>query len=95
MIVTGSNQFMNILFGSMLLTLLISSPMPSSAGTGDLSGEQKEYCNRWAYRFLSIKDGANFMNNKISAKKFPRYVDLCLENYAELRNYYKNLKKGK
>ena len=76
MIVTGSSEFMNILFGSMLLTLLISSPMPSSAGMGDHSGEQKEYCNLWAFRFLSIKDGANFMNNKISAAKFPKYVDL-------------------
>ena len=89
MIVTGSSKFMNILFGSMFLTLLISSPMPSSAGTGDLSGEQKEYCNRWAFRFLSIKDGANFMNNRISAKKFPKYVDLCLDNYDELQRMYK------
>ena len=38
-----------------------------------------------------MKDGANFMNNKISAKKFPKYVDLCLENYDELQKYYKNL----
>ena len=75
---------MRALLGAMLLTLLISSPMPSSAGTGDPSGEQKEYCNKWAYRFLSIKDGANFMNNRISAKKFPKYVDLSLENNDEI-----------
>ena len=89
MIFTGLSRFMTALLGSMLLTLLISSPMPSSAGTGDLSGEQKEYCNRWAFRFLSIKDGANFMNNRISAKKFPKYVDLCLDNYDELQRMYK------
>ena len=89
MIVTGSIWFMTVLVGSILLTLLISSPMPSSAGTGDPSGEQKEYCNKWAYRFLSIKDGANFMNNRISAKKFPKYVDLCLDNYDELQRMYK------
>ena len=53
--------------------------------------EEKIYCLRWANRFLSIKDGANYMNNKISAAKFPKYVELCLENYAELRNYYKTL----
>ena len=95
MIFTGLSRFMTALLGSMLLILLISSPIPLSAGIGDPNSEQKEYCNRWAYRFLSIKDGANFMNNRISAKKFPKYVDLCLDNYAELRNYYKNLKKGK
>ena len=89
MIFTGLIRFMRALLGAMLLTLLISSPMPSSAGTGDPSGEQKEYCNRWAYRFLSIKDGANFMNNRISAKKFPKYVDLCLDNYDELQRMYK------
>ena len=53
--------------------------------------EEKIYCLRWANRFLSIKDGANYMNNKISAAKFPKYVELCLGNYAELRNYYKTL----
>ena len=53
--------------------------------------EEKIYCLRWANRFLSIKDGAYYMNNKISAKKFPKYVELCLENYDELQNYYKNL----
>ena len=89
MIFTGLIRFMRALLGAMLLTLLISSPMPSSAGTGDLSGEQKEYCNKWAFRFLSIKDGANFMNNKISSKKFPKYVDLCLDYYHELQRMYK------
>ena len=51
--------------------------------------EEKTYCLRWADRFLSIKDGQNYRENKISAAKFPKYVDLCLENYAELRNMYK------
>ena len=64
--------------------------MPSNAVETKLT-EEKIYCLRWANRFLSIKDGANYMNNKISAAKFPKYVELCLENYAELRNYYKTL----
>jgi hypothetical protein len=50
---------------------------------------------RWADRFLSIKDGQNYRENKISAAKFPRYVNLCLENYAELRNMYKKKNIGK
>ena len=56
--------------------------------------EEKTYCLRWADRFLSIKDGQNYRENKISAAKFPRYVNLCLENYAELRNMYKKKSQG-
>ena len=51
--------------------------------------EEKIYCLRWADRFLSIKDGANYRENKISDAKFPMYVNLCLEHYVELRNMYK------
>ena len=74
-----------------LLSIFLTSLLPVKSDLSNVQVKQKEYCNRWAYRFLSIKDGANFMNNKISAKKFPRYVDLCLENYDELQKYYKNL----
>ena len=73
-----------------LLLLMLSVSLPVSAVESELT-EEKIYCLRWANRFLSIKDGANYRENKISAAKFPRYVNLCLENYAELRNYYKNL----
>ena len=74
-----------------LLSIFLTSVLPVKSDFSDVQVKQKEYCNRWAYRFLSIKDGANFMNNKISAKKFPKYVELCLENYDELQKYYKNL----
>ena len=71
-----------------VLILLFPFSLPSNAVETKLS-EEKIYCLRWANRFLSIKDGANYMNNKISAAKFPKYVNLCLENYIELRNMYK------
>ena len=70
------------------LLLLMSLSVPLNAVEKKLT-EEKIYCLRWANRFLSIKDGANYMNNKISARKFPKYVELCLENYVELRNMYK------
>ena len=75
-----------------VLLLLMSLSVPLNAVETKLS-EEKIYCLRWANRFLSIKDGANYMNNKISAAKFPKYVELCLENYDELTNYYQKLKK--
>ena len=70
------------------LSLLISLSLPLNAIETKLT-EEKTYCLRWADRFLSIKDGANYRENKISAAKFPMYVELCLENYVELRNMYK------
>ena len=77
--------------GILLVTLFCLLSLPLFAVEVDTTNEKRNYCNRWSYRFLSIKDGANFMNNKISAKKFPKYVELCLENYDELQKYYKNL----
>ena len=74
--------------GILLVTLFCSLSLPLYAVETKLT-EEKTYCLRWANRFLSIKDGANYRENKISAAKFPRYVNLCLENYAELRNMYK------
>ena len=70
------------------LTILMSLSVPLYAFETELT-EEKTYCLRWADRFLSIKDGANYRENKISAAKFPMYVELCLENYVELRNMYK------
>ena len=76
------------------LSLLLSLSVPLYAVESELT-EEKIYCLRWADRFLSIKDGQNYRENKISAAKFPRYVNLCLENYAELRNMYKKKNIGK
>ena len=70
------------------LSLFMSLSVPLYAVETKLT-EEKTYCLRWADRFLSIKDGQNYRDNKISADKFPFYVNLCLENYAELRNMYK------
>ena len=70
------------------LSLLMSLSFPLYAVETKLT-EEKTYCLRWADRFLSIKDGQNYRENKISAAKFPMYVKICLENYAELRNMYK------
>ena len=72
----------------LLIPLFCALSLPLSAVETKLT-EEKIYCLRWANRFLSTKDGANYMKNKISAAKFPMYVNLCLENYAELRNMYK------
>ena len=77
-----------------IFSLLLTCSLPVSAVEAKLT-EEKTYCLRWANRFLSIKDGANYRDNKISAAKFPRYVNLCLENYAELRNMYKKKNIGK
>ena len=74
--------------GILLVTLFCLLSLPLFAVEAKLT-EEKIYCLRWANRFLSIKDGANYRENKISAAKFPKYVDLCLENYIELRNMYK------
>ena len=76
------------------LSLLLACSLHLSAVESELT-EEKIYCLRWADRFLSIKDGQNYRENKISAAKFPRYVNLCLENYAELRNMYKKKKLDK
>ena len=76
------------------LSLLMSLSVPLYAVETKLT-EEKTYCLRWADRFLSIKDGANYRENKISAAKFPMYVKICLKNYAELRNMYKQKNIGK
>tara|TARA_A100001015_G_scaffold307057_1_gene402328 strand:+ start:1258 stop:1518 length:261 start_codon:yes stop_codon:yes gene_type:complete len=79
--------------GILLVTLFCSLSVPLYAVETKLT-EEKTYCLRWADRFLSIKDGQNYRKNKISSAKFPMYVELCLENYVELRKYYENLGKN-
>ena len=76
--------------GILVVTLFCSFSVPLYVVESELT-EEKIYCLQWADRFLSIKDEQNYRENKISAAKFPIYVNLCLENYAELRNYYKTL----
>ncbi len=74
-----------------ILFLTIANPLYAVATK---LTEEKTYCLRWADRFLSIKDGANYRENKISSAKFPMYVDLCLKHYEELRNMYKKKNQG-
>ena len=79
--------------GILLVTLFCSLSVPLYAVETELTEQKKAYCINWADRFLSIKDGQHYRENKISAAKFPMYVELCLENYVELRKYYENLGK--
>ena len=71
------------------LSIFFLSYLPIYGAQSELLKEKNAYCNRWADRFLSIKDGPNYKKNKISAKKIPMYVEICKGNYKELRNYYK------
>ena len=73
----------------LLIALFLSVSSPLYAVETELKDQKKAYCMNWADRFLSIKDGQNYRKNKISAAKFPMYVELCLEHYVELRNMYK------
>ena len=77
----------------LLIALFLSVSSPLYGVETELTEQEKAYCMNWADRFLSIKDGQHYRENKISAAKFPMYVELCLENYVELRKYYENLGK--
>ena len=79
----------------LLIALFLSVSSSLYAVETELTDQKKAYCMNWADRFLSIKDGQNYKDNKISAAKFPMYVELCLENYVELRNMYKKEKLNK
>ena len=78
----------------LLIALFLSVSSSSYAVETELTEQKKAYCMNWADRFLSIKDGQNYRENKISAAKFPMYVELCLEHYVELMKYYENLRKN-
>ena len=69
---------------------LLVSLSPSYALTGADQEQQKQYCNGWATRFLTLKNGTNY-----TLELYGKYVDICLENYAELRNMYKKKNIGK
>ena len=73
----------------LLIALFLSVSSSLYAVETELTEQKKAYCMNWADRFLSIKDGQHYRENKISAAKFPIYVELCLEHYVELRNMYK------
>ena len=74
-----------------ITSIFLISYLPLYGEQSEWQKEQTLYCNRWADRFLSIKDGQNYKKNKISARKFPMYVEICKDHYEELRNYYKKL----
>ncbi len=70
----------------MLLLIFCLPYLPLFGAQSELLKEKNAYCNRWADRFLSLKDGNNY-----SAEKFSMYVEICKDNYLELRNYYKKI----
>ena len=67
-----------------IFPLLVSlSPLHALTGKDQ---EQQNYCKGWATRFLTLKNGTNY-----TMELHGKYVDICLEHYDELRNYYKTL----
>ena len=76
-------------FLKIVISFLLTYSFPLFSIETELKDEKLAYCTNWADRFLSIKDGQNYRENKISAAKFPFYVELCLEHYVELQNLYK------
>ena len=78
-----------------IFTISLFCSMPLYAFEGNIKDEKLAYCINWADRFLSIKDGKNYKQNKISSAKFPKYVDLCLTHYVELQEMYKRKKLNK
>ena len=68
------------------LSIFLLSYLPIYGAQSELLKQKNAYCNRWADRFLSLKDGTNY-----SAEKFSMYVKICKDHYVELRNYYKKL----
>ena len=43
-------------------------------------------CTGWATRFLTLKNGDNY-TDELKGK----YVDICLENYSMMIEYYKSI----
>tara|TARA_Y100001978_G_scaffold176282_1_gene169061 strand:- start:11 stop:244 length:234 start_codon:yes stop_codon:yes gene_type:complete len=69
-----------------MFLLIISLPyLPTYGAQSGLLKGKNAYCNIWADRFLSLKDGINY-----SSEKFSMYIKICKNNYIELRKYYKN-----
>ena len=74
--------------GLLLVLSSLTFSLPLFAVEVDITNEKRNYCNRWAYRFLTLKNGKNF-----TPDLFYTYVGICEEHYVELREYYKNLQK--
>ena len=75
-----------IIPGLLLVLSSLTFSLPLYSVEVDATNEKRNYCNRWAYRFLTLKNGKNF-----TPDLFYTYVGICEEHYVELRNYYKNL----
>ena len=75
-----------IIPGLFLVLSSLTFSLPLYSVEVDATNEKRNYCNRWAYRFLTLKNGKNF-----TPDLFYTYVGICEEHYVELRNYYKNL----
>ena len=75
-----------IIPGLLLVLNSLTFSLPVSAVETEPANEKRNYCNRWAYRFLTLKNGKNF-----TPDLFYTYVGICEEHYVELKNYYKNL----
>ena len=73
--------------GLLLVLISLTFSLPLFAVEVDITNEKRNYCNRWAYRFLTLKNGKNF-----TPDLFYTYVGICEEHYVELKNYYKNLR---
>ena len=48
--------------------------------------EKVDRCTGWATRFLTLKNGDNY-TEELKGK----YVDICLENYSMMIEYYKSI----
>jgi len=79
------------------LSLLIGFGVGFSFSTYQAAQEQQrkekaelqakvDRCTGWATRFLTLKNGDNY-TEELKGK----YVDICLENYSMMVEYYKSI----
>ena len=79
------------------LSLLIGFGVGFSFSTYQAAQEQQrkekaelqakvDRCTGWATRFLTLKNGENY-TEELKGK----YVDICLENYSMMIEYYKSI----
>ena len=79
------------------LSLLIGFGVGFSFSTYQAAQEQQikekaelqakvDRCTGWATRFLTLKNGDNY-TEELKGK----YVDICLENYSMMIEYYKSI----
>ena len=81
----------------LVLFLLIGFGLGFSISTYQAAKEQQrkekdelqakiDRCTGWATRFLTLKNGDNY-TEELKGK----YVDICLENYSMMIEYYKSI----